>query len=102
MFVFLKPAYGRIYKTAFESLQEYNNGKDFILCDDNWRSGPYCSRRDFDKQDLMICIKYQGGHVFFTSLADSNYKISEFFTSDIAAPQDKEFEIKFQEGHGHD
>lgn len=35
------PAYGRKYKKATEVIRDWDDGKDFKICD-----GPYCSKRD--------------------------------------------------------
>jgi len=45
----LVPAYGRDYKTACETLIDWNNGKDFKIA----ATGQYCSNRD-DIEDVWI------------------------------------------------
>ena len=41
--VILLPAYGRRYKSNYEALADWHDGKDFKIL-----GGPYCSIRDFE------------------------------------------------------
>jgi len=54
----LKPAYGRNYATALEAVNDYVNGKDFILEDITSRwNGKYCSIRDMTGRK-QVTIQY--------------------------------------------
>ena len=51
----LTPAYGRDYKSGKAAIQDYKDGKDFILNDvtSQWH-GRYCSIRDKIPGDIFI------------------------------------------------
>ena len=56
--IVVKPAYGRDYTSKKKALQDWEAGKDFILCDvtSPWCGKP-CSTRDFPVGD-KIEIRY--------------------------------------------
>ena len=51
--IYLLPAYGRVYKTAEQALQDWRNGKDFKMY-----NGPYCSIREIQIiKDTNVTVK---------------------------------------------
>jgi hypothetical protein len=51
----VRPAYGRVYMTKEQALQDWKDGRDFKIV-----NGPYCSCRDFcvDQNTLILYGKY--------------------------------------------
>ena len=51
----LVPAYGRDYKTPFETVKDFSEGKDFLIADisNRWDGKP-CSIRDLEKGTIKI------------------------------------------------
>ena len=51
----LTPAYGKLYRTAKQALEDYHKGRDFILNDPTspWNK-KYCSVRNMGDYELVI------------------------------------------------
>lgn len=50
----LLPAYGRDYKSQKAVLEDFRNGKDFVVnCITSPYNGKYCSKRDFNCGDRL-------------------------------------------------
>jgi len=53
-YVEVMPAYGRDYKSAKAARTDWDKGLDFIEA----TTRRYCSKRDFDKPNVRVAIRY--------------------------------------------
>ena len=56
-YITVAPAYGRDYKSKSQALEAWKSGKDFEQ-QDVFRTGTYCSIRDFKDKQVTVEIRY--------------------------------------------
>lgn len=61
-YIGMAPAYGRDYKSKAGVLQDFKEGKDFLITDFGPDAGRAANRESFDdvKTDLAFTIRYKG------------------------------------------